>query len=122
MAKRDKRNESWDWTWHTSGGRSWMPGVVLILIGGVFLLRNFTTFELNNWWALFILFPAVSNFASAYEGYRNAGRLKRSARGNLFWGLFFTLLSASFLFGLDFGLIWPAFLIIGGLAMLLGAF
>lgn len=121
MAKKDKKENGWDWSWHTNRKQSWVPGVVLILIGGVFLLRNYAGFELNNWWALFILFPAVGNFSSAIESYREEGRLKRSARGSLFWGAFFTLLSASFLLSLDFGLIWPAFLIIGGLAMLFGA-
>ncbi len=122
MAKKDKKEQGWDWSWRTSRGQSWVPGVALILIGVVFLARSYAGFELTNWWALFILFPAVGNFVRAVESYQEAGRLKRSARTNLFWGLFFTLLSASFLFSLDFGLIWPAFLIIGGLAMLLGAF
>lgn len=122
MAKKDKKDETPDWSWHTNRRQSWVPGVVLILVGGVLLLNNLTAFELHNWWALFILFPAIRNFAWAYESYQEAGRLKRSARGSLFWGLFFTLLSASFLFSLDFSLVWPAFLIIGGLAMLLGAF
>jgi hypothetical protein len=96
--------------------------VVLILIGVVFLLRNyFPEYALDNWWALFILLPAMSSFTRAVEIYRKDG-FNRSARSSVFWGLFFTLLSASFLFSLNFGLIWPAFLIIGGLAMLLGAF
>lgn len=107
----------------SSGDRkpSWVPGVVLILIGGVFLLRNYYPGTLENWWALFILFPALSNFSRGVELIRTVG-FNRSARSHMFWGIFFSLLSASFLFSLDFSLIWPVFLIFAGLAMLLGAF
>ncbi len=122
MTNKEEKQEKSEWSWHTSRSQSWVPGVVLILIGVVFLLRNyFPEYGLTNWWALFILFPAMGSFTRAVEIYREDG-FNRSARSSVFWGLFFTLLSASFLFSLNFSLIWPAFLIIGGLAMLLGAF
>jgi hypothetical protein len=118
MSNKQRDDGDWNWGWH--GGQSWLPGVVLILIGVVFLLQNYTDFDLDNWWALFILFPAVGNFSTAYAGYKTGG-FSRSVRAHAFWGLFFVLLSLSFLFGLEFGLLWPAFLILGGLGMLLGA-
>ena len=122
--KEEKHEEGWEHGWHHRHwrGRSpWVPGLILILIGAFFLFRNFTGFPLENWWALFILIPAVGNFSGAYESFRESGSLNRYARSQLFWGLFFVLLSGSFLLALDFGLIWPAFLILGGLALLLGA-
>jgi len=123
--KDEESKDESEWGWHGGwrhGQRSpWMPGLILILIGAFFLLRNFTGYQLENWWALFILIPALGNLSGAYESYRSAGTFTRAARSQLFWGLFFTLLSASFLLAVDFGLIWPAFLILGGLAMLLGA-
>lgn len=119
MANKGPNKEDWNWGWH--GGQSWLPGVVLILMGGIFLLRNYTDFDFENWWALFILFPAISNLSTAYANYRSSG-MNRSVRAHAFWGLFFVLLSMSFLFGLEFGALWPAFLILGGLGMLLGAF
>lgn len=123
--KDEERNEEGDWGrhrgWRHDRRGPWMPGLLLILIGAFFLLRNFTGYELENWWAVFILIPAISNFSGAYETYREAGSFNRAARLQLFWGFFFTLLSGSFLLAVDFGLIWPAFLILGGLAMLLGA-
>lgn len=126
MAKEDetkeKHNDDWNWGWRRGGRSPWMPGLLLILIGAFFLLRNFTGYQLENWWALFILIPAVGNFSGAYESYRESGTLNRHARNQLFWGFFFTLLSGSFLLAVDFGLIWPIFLILGGLGMLLGAF
>ena len=42
-------------------------GGILILIGVVFLAQNLTDFDLGNWnwWALFILIPAVGSLANA---------------------------------------------------------
>jgi len=115
--------EGWGWHkgWRHGRRGGWMPGLLLILIGAFFLLRNFTGYQIENWWALFILIPALGNFTSAYERFQTAGTFDRHVRNELFWGVFFTLLSASFLIAVDFGLIWPAFLILGGLGMLLGA-
>lgn len=106
---------------YSSGG--WIGGAVLILIGLVFLLRNTTAFDLENWWALFILIPAFGAFASAWNSYQNSGgRFTAAVRAPLIGGFIMLLVSMTFLFGLDFGLIWPAFLILGGIALLLNAF
>jgi len=100
--------------------RNWVAGIVLITIGLFFLVSNLTGFTINNWWALFILIPAISNFGRAWQSYQNDGRLSRAVRGSLTGGLILTLIASAFLFNLDWGLIWPLFLIIGGLAALLG--
>ena len=103
-----------------SDNKSWMAGVVLIAIGLIFLATNVVGFELNNWWALFILIPAVSNFSSAYENYKQNGRLEKSGRGSITGGLILSLIAFTFLFGWDWAVIWPLFLIIGGVGALLG--
>lgn len=100
--------------------QTWMPGVVLIAIGVIFLATNLGGFHLNNWWALFILIPAVSNFSSAWQNYKVNGRLQKAGRGSITGGLILTLISFTFLFGWDWGVIWPIFLIIGGVGALLG--
>ena len=119
--ERRKAREARRSQWH-EGRHTWMPGLVLILIGAVFLLRNYFGFPLNNWWALFILFPALGAFFRAYELYQSSGQLDRRVTGRIFAGLIFTMLSVALLFSLDFGLLWPVFLILAGLALLLGAF
>ena len=103
-----------------SENKGWMPCVVLIAIGLIFLATNVVGFELNNWWALFILIPAVSNFSSAYENYRQNGRLEKSGRGSITGGLILSLIACTFLFSWDWAVIWPLFLIIGGIGALLG--
>ena len=60
-----------------SGERSgWILGLVLIAVGGVFLLQN-SGFPVlvGNWWALFILIPAIGAFAAAWTLYQQTGQL-----------------------------------------------
>ena len=100
------------------GDANWVPGIILIAIGVIFLFTNLTGFHLNNWWALFILIPAVKNFGSAWGSYQRHGRFTKSARGSLTGGMILSLIASAFLFNLDWGLIWPIFLIIGGISAL----
>jgi hypothetical protein len=104
-----------------SGGTAWVPGVILIGLGVVFLFSNLTGFELHNWWALFILIPAFASFGKALEAMRREGEMTREVWGALSGGAILLLIAGAFLFNLNWGLIWPIFLIIGGLGMLLGA-
>ena len=101
------------------GGRAWVPGLILIGIGAYFLLRNFTDFELHNWWALFILIPAFGSLGKFMSDYRRTGRIGGEARGALIGGLIMLFVAAIFLFGLNWGTVWPVFLIIAGLGALL---
>lgn len=101
----------------------WVAGLVLILLGGFFLLQNFGLLRLNNWWALFILIPAIGSFATAWSIYQRSGwRLTSAVRGPLIGGLILSMVTAAFLFELDWGLIWPVFLILIGIGALVTAF
>lgn len=104
-------------------GYGWIGGVVLILLGGIFLLQNTGMIEsFDNWWALFILIPAVGSFVNAWRLYQQAdNQWAPAATGALTGGLILTGIAAMFLFGLDLGKWWPLFLIAGGIATLLGA-
>ena len=101
------------------GNGTWVPGLILIGMGAFFLLRNFTDFELNNWWALFILIPAFGSLGKFMSDYRRTGRIGGEARGALIGGLILLFVAAIFLFGLNWGTVWPVFLIIAGLGALL---
>ena len=52
--------------------------------------------------------------------YRRAGYLTNSIRGQISGGTMMTLVGAIFLFDLDWGKVWPVFLIVPGVFMLLG--
>ncbi len=91
------------------------------MLGIIFLLGNVRWFYLNNWWALFILIPAVGSFADAWNVYRQAGRLNRRARGALISGCVFLLITATFLFNWNWGVVLPVLLIIWGVSILLNS-
>ena len=95
--------------------------MILIGLGLIFLLNNTTGYAIHNWWALFILIPAIGSFSKAADAIRSAGEFDRAAWSALAGGVILTLVASAFLFNLDWGLIWPVFLIIGGLGLFLGA-
>jgi hypothetical protein len=104
----------------TRYSKNWSGGLILIGIGVIFLISNTTSFHLHNWWALFILIPAFSNLGNAVRNYQDNGRLTRSGRGSLTGAIILGFIASVFLFSLDWGIVWPIFLIIGGLSALLG--
>jgi len=102
-----------------AGGGVWLGGIALIILGVIFMLQNMGAMHIQNWWALFILLPALGSFATAYGAYRNnGGRLNALARGSLISGLVFTAIAAFFLFNLDWVKLWPLLLILVGLGAL----
>jgi hypothetical protein len=104
------------------GAPAWILGAILIIGGLVLMGQNFGINTLDNWWALFILIPAVSSFANAWRTYQATGNWA-GATGSLVAGGFLTLLALYLLVGLslDWSLIGPAFLIVGGLLLLVAA-
>jgi len=93
-------------------------GLVLILLGFIFLAQQFGDFSFYNWWALFILIPAFSAFGSAYGIWRKAGRFNIGVWSTFYGGLFPLVVALIFLFDLDWGDYWPVFVILGGFGML----
>lgn len=108
MASRDRE-----------GSHAWVPGLILVGLGAFFLLRNFTDFRLDNWWALFILIPAFGSLGNFRRAYQRSGRINGEARGSLIGGLILLFVAAIFLFGWNWGAVWPVFLIIAGVGALL---
>ncbi len=104
-----------------AGGGTWIVGVALIILGGIFMLQNMGTVLIHNWWALFILLPALGSFATAYGAYRNSGRLTVVARSSLIGGLILTAIAAFFLLDLDWARWWPTLLILVGVGALTNA-
>jgi hypothetical protein len=95
---------------------AWIPGVALIGLGVVFLIQNYLGREIHNWWALFILIPVFFTLERGYASLQ-AGR-SGEAMGQLMGGLVLVALIVIFLFDLPLGQLWPIFLIVGGLSLL----
>lgn len=101
---------------------AWVGGVALIILGVVFLLQNTAAFALENWWALFILIPALGAFERAWRHYQEAGgRLTASVRSALLGGLVLIVVAAAFLFNLEWGLLGPVLILLVGIALLINA-
>lgn len=99
---------------------NWIPGLILIGLGLVFLLNNFFDIDFfDNWWALFILIPAVANLNNAWRQYREAGRWNDAAIGSLTGGILIGFVALIFLFELSWSMFWPILLIILGAGILL---
>ncbi|MDX2005317.1 MAG: hypothetical protein SFU83_08580 [Meiothermus sp.] len=98
---------------------NWIAGLVLIGLGLVFLVQNITGVQLGNWWALFILMPAVWAFWNAWEIYQKEGKLTPQAARMAQGGLFPLVIGLIFLFNLDFGRLWPLLLVIAGIGAIL---
>lgn len=100
-------------------GQLWFA-MTLILIGSVFLLQNYAGIEIGNWWALFILLPASASLARAWTAWRS-GSHPSAVSGSLIGGLAMFSITAIFLLDLQWGKIWPIFLILAGIGALLSS-
>jgi len=101
-------------------GGAWVGGAVLIILGIVFLLQNTGAFSLENWWALFILIPARGAFGRAWRTYQDAGgRITAAVRSALIGGVVLTMVSAAFLFNLNWGLLAPVLILLAGIGLLI---
>ncbi len=98
----------------------WILGLVLIAVGAMFLLQNAGVPVLvGNWWALFILIPAVAAVAAAWRVYQQAGRVTPEAVGLITGGLVPLTVALIFLFDFNFGVAWPVLLLVIGAGILL---
>ena len=101
-------------------GGSIGAGVALILVGVFFLLVSAGVVRpAGNWWAIFILVPVVVLLMTAWRRYRVTGRFAPSVAWTLSSALYPLAVALIFLLNLDWGVVWPVFPIIAGLAMLM---
>jgi CBS domain containing-hemolysin-like protein len=107
---------------HLSGGGSgWIIGVILIVLGGLFLMQNMGTLKMpiSNWWALFILIPTISAFERAWQMYREAeNKMTSQVSGSLLLGIVLTLVTLGFLFNIGWTYFGPSLIILVGLGIL----
>jgi hypothetical protein len=102
------------------GGLGWLAGLLLIGLGALFLLQNegFLT-QFSNWWALFLLLPAIGTLSAALGAYRrNGGHWTAEVTGPFLGGLLFLGLTTVFLLELNYTWLWSLFLIAAGLLLM----
>lgn len=98
----------------------WVGAAILIALGVIFLLQNTTGVQFRNWWALFILIPAVPAYMQAWNFYQlDEGRFTRRVIGAFLSAFTPTFVALIFLLNLNWGGVWPVFLILAGLGALM---
>jgi drug/metabolite transporter (DMT)-like permease len=104
-----------------SRGDAWIIGIILIVLGGLFLMRTMgADVPLTNWWALFILIPAFGALSAAWRMYRQADhRLTTAARSSLLVGLALSFITFMFLFEISWTYVGPILIIVVGIAIIL---
>ena len=100
---------------------SFFVGLALLIIGIIFLLRNFELIDLGRrWWALFFLIPISYLLTDIMRRHRaDEGRFPYDVIGSLIGVATLVAVMLIFLLNLGWGTIWPVFIIIGGLSLLL---
>jgi len=100
------------------GSPGWL-GFILIILGFIFLAQQFGNFSFDNWWALFILIPALSAFGSGFSMWQRDGKFHYGVFSTFYGGMFPLLVALMFMFNLDWGDYWPLFVILGGFGTML---
>jgi hypothetical protein len=90
---------------------TWIVGIALILVGGLFMLDSFGIMNINmtNWWAIFILVPGLNMAITGWRRYQEDQSASSRKTGMI--GLFLILLACTFFFNIAWSLIMPVFLI-----------
>jgi ABC-type uncharacterized transport system permease subunit len=102
-----------------SRGGGWIIGLLLILLAVILLLQNLNIDTLNNWWSLFILIPALASFAAAWRISKAAGgHFNMRASSSLIVGLILVLVTAMFLFSMNWTILGPILLALAGIGLI----
>jgi hypothetical protein len=106
------------------GPGAWIAALILIAVGIVFLFQNLGYAIPGNWWALFILIPALFSLGSARKSWQNSGRIDGNVAGSLITAFVLIAITLIFLFDLDvnWNMVWPIILILVGLCVLAKAY
>ncbi|MCB0144780.1 MAG: hypothetical protein KDE50_33165 [Caldilineaceae bacterium] len=100
---------------------AWIGGATLIIIGLAFLLQNSLDWSLpDRWWALFLLIPALSSLAAAWQLLRSQkpGQ-RRAAFGALVGGSILLTLAIALFLSVNLQLIWPLTLVAIGISTII---
>jgi peptidoglycan/LPS O-acetylase OafA/YrhL len=116
--REERRAYRWERRAERRGGE-WMLGIILILLAGIVFLQTQHIYIINNWWALFILLPAFGSIAAAWGISRAAGgQFPARARGSLIVGVLLLLVTAMFLFNLNWVIWGPVLLALTGISLI----
>jgi len=95
-------------------------GLSLVLLGGAFFASSVLGIRLENWWALFILLPALAMFGGGLAFPRKEnGRFSFPSRLFFGIGLVPLVVAGMFLLNLDWSVWWPLMIVTPGFSLLI---
>ena len=99
-----------------------VPALLVIALGAFFLLDNLgihvAFLDRQNWWAWLILLAALAPLSDAVQRYRSLGAVDGAVLHSLLTAAAIVMVAMMFLLELSWRQWWPAFVIYGGLCML----
>ncbi|MEX0852154.1 MAG: DUF5668 domain-containing protein [Bauldia sp.] len=125
MSDQPQDNRGWRGPHFLREGRDrWIVGLILIVVGAVFLLQNLGFEMPTNWWAVFLLLPAAAAAINGVKAYNREGRITGGAAASFAIAAVLVLAAAVLLLDIriNWDLIWPLVLIAIGLGILLRSF
>lgn len=100
---------------------SWTVGIMVVVIGVIFLLRNLGVdlffLDFDNWWALVVLAASLFPLTNALARWRREG-FTHAVAGGILSAVIVATVGLLFLLELPFFTWWPLFVIYGGIFML----
>ena len=101
----------------TVRGSNTLLGVLFIALGAAFFAQSYFGLGFRNWWALFILIPAVFAFSTAYYAWKAGHTTTATSQAAI--GLVITTVAAIFLLDIAWRLAWPFLFLEAGIGLLL---
>lgn len=95
-----------------------LVGVVLVILGVLFMLTNFGLDLPQRWWAIFILLPAAAALVTAARFFNLDGGLSNRAAASATGGLILLAVALILYFDLSWEMFWPVILIIVGVGII----
>ena len=120
---QDWREQRWEWRRKMREARHERPfhglffGLVLILLGGLFLANQQSWISGNAWWQWLLIGLGVISIINGLVQYR-VPMYRHWGRGRFVWGAILIALGVMFLLGISQW--WPVVLIGAGAAIILG--
>lgn len=97
-------------------------GVFLLIIGLAFFMKNAGFISGRfNWWAFFILLPAIFFLNAATSSMQNSGYFSLSVRTSSAIGLISLTVAVMFLLNLDWSIWWSLMLIVPGFMIMINS-
>jgi hypothetical protein len=99
-----------------------MGGVILVLLGAIFLAENFGYAVPEKWWTIFLLIPASGAMFAAWNAYKRDGKMNGEVVAALIGAATLLAIAAALIFEFAWGLLWPLALIAVGTGILIRAY